>query len=227
MLRVIAVFVVLHLVSVSVFGDDLPLDDFKKTVNHARRATVTIYKYDRNGNLLGSGTGFFVSSDGWVLTCFHVTKNAYSMGVRMSKTRVVFGVLRQQLVQPGYDYAAFRIPSVRNAPYLKLSTTLPKAGTDIFAVGAPLGNNDFLTFGKVSRLVYDSARRVGIETTGISWPGSSGSPVMNVKGEVIGMTASGTSGSQNKTVKDKITWVVPAAIIEKGRQDYLRINRRR
>ena len=196
----------------------------KKIIEHAKKATVKITTYDKFGKSINSGTGFFISADGWVITCFHVVDDAYSARVQFSRRRSVYGIIRKLIVQRSYDYAAFKIP-IRNAPYLKISNDNLLVGERVFAISAPLGVADVYTVGTIKRIVFANDL-LGIMITPISNNGSSGGPVINTKGEVIGMIASGTVDKDTRIARSTdYTMAVPTGIIKEGLRKYFRRNK--
>ena len=147
---------------------------------------------------VASGSGFIVSSDGYILTNNHVVDGARSVMVRLLdrrefKARVVGG-------DPTTDVAVLKInASGLDAAPLGNSDSA-RVGEWVLAVGNPLGEN--LTFTVTQGIVSakgrsalglpgSSARSIQdfIQTDAAINPGNSGGPLVNVRGEVIGINA--------------------------------------
>lgn len=88
------------------------------------------------------------------------------------------------------DYIVFKINGFKGVP-LKVSNKRPEIGDDVFAIGSPKGLNNSLTKGTISGFRKNS--RIQIDAT--IDHGSSGGPLFNLWGEVIGITSGGIEGS--------------------------------
>lgn len=87
------------------------------------------------------------------------------------------------------DYAIFRIKGSVSAQPLGVARQFPSVGDDVFAIGSPLGLKNTLSRGIVSN--FHESPEVLIQTTAAITHGSSGGPLFNSDGEVIGVTTSG------------------------------------
>ena len=88
----------------------------------------------------------------------------------------------------GVDLAALKIQNRKNLPHLSLAASTAKVGYPVFAIGSPLAadNRDTCTQGNISRIRPDGI----IQHTATLNPGNSGGPLLNTKGEVIGVNTS-------------------------------------
>ena len=84
------------------------------------------------------------------------------------------------------DFVLFQNDINGNVPYLKLATQLPEEGEEIIVLGNPTGLESTLTRGIVSALREENGI-IYIQIDAAISPGSSGSPVLNLKGEVVGI----------------------------------------
>lgn len=158
-----------------------PADEIK-VVKHARPATVTVFTGE------GQGSGFLISSDGYILTNAHVVKNNKVVLIIFANGLQVFAdvlKVRQEL-----DIALLRTQMGKNYPYLKLGNSDKCSdGETVIAIGSPKGLEGTATKGIIS-----AVRKIpGINLTIIQTdtavnPGNSGGPLVNLKGEVIGIT---------------------------------------
>ncbi|PSO47343.1 MAG: serine protease [Cyanobacteria bacterium SW_9_44_58] len=154
-------------------------DDFFQNVPRERR-------------LRGQGSGFIVDSNGIVLTNAHVVKQADQVSVNLKDGRTFNGkVLGADSVT---DLAAIKIEG-NDLPTAKLGNSDEvRVGDWAIAVGNPLGLDNTVTLGIISTLNRPSAK-VGIpdkrldflQTDAAINPGNSGGPLLNDRGEVIGI----------------------------------------
>jgi putative serine protease PepD len=149
---------------------------------------VVSVEVQRASDVVG-GSGFVVDGRGYIITNSHVLEGAVSvMVVTNSGQRVEATVLGQD---EGTDIAVLRVVTVR-LPALRLgSSGATKVGEPVLAVGAPLGLSGTVTAGIVSALNREvrlgNARQIAIQTDASINPGNSGGPLVNARGEVIGV----------------------------------------
>ena len=164
-----------------------PIESLPSIIKRIEPSTVIVFTYDRKGNFLRLGSGFFISQNGDIITNYHVLQGASSAEVKTSdgKTYPINYILADD-EQSDIICLSVNIPSQYVYP-LSLSTTIPEVGERIIVYGSPLGLEKTVSDGIVSaiREVPDYGKLIQI-TAPVS-PGSSGSPVLNMKGEVIGV----------------------------------------
>lgn len=140
------------------------------------------------------GSGFVISSDGYVLTNAHVVNNIFDGG----KIRLVFHDDKEyQAVLVNYDEASdIALLKITNAEHDKVFKFLtwgvtPELGQDVIAIGSPMGQSFTVTFGNVSslnRFVPNAPPFVPfIQTDAAINPGNSGGPLLNSHGELVGI----------------------------------------
>ncbi|MBD2441075.1 HhoA/HhoB/HtrA family serine endopeptidase [Nostoc sp. FACHB-110] len=149
----------------------------------------------------GLGSGFIISADGIILTNAHVVANANNVSVVLKDGRLLQGNVVG--TDPVTDVAVVKIKAT-GLPVAKLGNSdnlLP--GEWAIAIGNPLGLNNTVTQGIISateRSVADlgvPTERVDfIQTDAAINPGNSGGPLLNAKGEVIGMNTAIIQGAQ-------------------------------
>lgn len=140
----------------------------------------------------GQGTGFIISSDGQVVTNAHVVEGAASITVMLSDGTERTAELVQQ--DPTRDLAVLKIDG-ENLPAARLGSSADvEVGDEVLAIGNALGLGDTpsVTTGIVSALDRElqlSGNRLTrlIQTDAAINPGNSGGPLVNAKGEVIGV----------------------------------------
>jgi len=163
------------------------IESLPSLIKRIKSSTVIIFAYDDKGEFLKLGSGFFISQNGDVITNYHVIQGASSAEIKTTDekiypiTHIVAGDEQNDVIR-----LSVNIPSQYVYP-LSLSKTSPEVGERIIVYGSPLGLENTVSDGIVSAIrdVPDYGRIIQI-TAPIS-PGSSGSPVLNMKGEVIGI----------------------------------------
>ncbi len=138
-----------------------------------------------------AGTGFIISTDGEILTNFHVVDGAGRIHVRLANDRQYEG--RVIGVDPLTDIALLKISADEALPTIPLGRSAElRLGDWVVAIGNPFGFAQTVTVGIVS----GKGRTIGagpyddfIQTDAPINPGSSGGPLLNLRGEVVGITA--------------------------------------
>src|SRR5258706_1442976 len=173
-----------------------PQDALPELVRRIKPSAVAIETFDSQGKALSRGSGFFIDADRGV-THRHVIENAYRVEVHSSNgnTYQVKGVLA---VDAEGDIALLKVdaPAHRVRP-LSLERTSPQEGESVVVIVNPFGLEGSVTNGIVSavRDIPTFGRIIQI-TASIS-PGSSGSPVVNMRGQVIGVATLQITGGQS------------------------------
>ena len=147
----------------------------------------------------GAGSGFIIDSDGSILTNHHVVDGAERLIVTLSDGRT----LRARLIgaDPDTDIALLKVDGERGLPVAPLgdSSTL-RMGEWVCAIGNPLGYEHTVTVGVVSyvgRKLFDAGLDNYIQTDAAINFGNSGGPLINTRGEVIGINAAISSRASN------------------------------
>lgn len=143
-----------------------------------------------------TGSGFVVRSDGYILTNAHVVKGAKRIEVTMNDGRNVLATMIG--IDTFSDLAVLKIDA-KDLPTLKMgSSATLRPGEFAIAIGSPLGYDHTVTLGIVSavgRSVYDINENINfIQTDAAINTGNSGGPLLNLKGEVIGVNTAVVKG---------------------------------
>ena len=148
----------------------------------------------------GVGSGFIVSEDGRVLTNAHVVEGADTVQVTLKDGRSFEGEVLG--VDPVTDVAVIDIDA-NDLPMVKVNEDELLPGEAAIAIGNPLGLDNTVTVGIISATGRTSGqvgiadKRVDfIQTDAAINPGNSGGPLLNAKGEVVGMNTAIISGAQ-------------------------------
>lgn len=136
---------------------------------------------------LSSGTGCIIDSKGLILTSSHVIAGAPSIQITISTGEVFKGEVVSVMGKDN-DLALIKIDAKKPLPVLELGDSEKvKVGQKVLAIGNPFGFNGTLTTGIVSRIDYTKNK---IQTDAAINPGNSGGPIINIHGEVIGISQS-------------------------------------
>jgi V8-like Glu-specific endopeptidase len=131
----------------------------------------------------GHGSGFFIT-DKIVVTNFHVISGENFVRIILQDKREILGQVEN--FDPDLDLAFIEVLGERMPPPLALSSTPPRVGERVLAIGSPLKLEGTLTDGLVSAL-RETENGVWIQTNAALNPGNSGGPLLNMQGEVIGI----------------------------------------
>ncbi len=157
--------------------------DIRVLVQRAKPAVVQIGAFDKENRLLYTGTGFFISADGFLLTNRHMIADADLIEARDYKG-TVYRLKKVAAVSQETDVALLQF-DVTGVPFLTLGSTANTVEGERVLV---IGNPEELTFTVSDGIV--SAFRDNRSIIQISAPishGSSGSPVLDESGQVIGI----------------------------------------
>jgi len=164
-------------------------------LKHTRPAVVLVETFDRQNKLLGRGSGFFINHQGHVITSHHVIAKAHSVSVktmdgkRYSATSLLAGNARNDIAKLLVDTGNDKIT------LLTLSAIPPEIGEDIFVIGNPSGLESTVSKGIASAYREVPGQGAVIQITAPISPGSSGGPVINTSGHVVGVvTATKVAG---------------------------------
>ncbi len=155
-----------------------------KHINSIQSSVVKI----TNDDSTVYGSGFLADGRGYILTCNHVVASGNNFQVIFDSEKKYDGrVVRRN---PDLDLALIKIQAVNLTP-LPINRTKLNVGEAIFAMGFPLNEaNASLTKGIIASY-YESEGKEYIQSDVNTLPGSSGGPLLDEKGNVVGITYSG------------------------------------
>ena len=136
----------------------------------------------------GVGSGFIISADGFVLTNAHVVEGADEVTVTLSDRREfkakVLGADRRS------DVAVLKLDAT-NLPYLRTGDSSKiRVGEWVLAIGSPFGLENTVTAGIISAKSRDTGEYLPLIQSDVAVnPGNSGGPLINLRGEVIGINS--------------------------------------
>lgn len=181
---------------------------------------------DYNAQSLGSG--FFISTDGYIITNYHVIREADTIIVGM----VDGSELEAEIVgvDPTSDLALLKVAASKEYEVLAFGSSDDlKVGEWVLAIGSPFGFDYSVTQGIVSakgRGLHTDKYVPFIQTDVAINPGSSGGPLMNLEGEVVGVNAQIVSRSggylglsfaiPSMVVKDVVAQLLEDGKVQRG-----------
>jgi serine protease Do len=165
----------------------------QNVIRVARQATPSVVSVSRDG---GSGSGVVIRRDGIVLTNAHVVGDVRTVKVELADGRTLDGTVLGR--DPSVDVAVVRIP-VSDAPTAPIGDSdRLQVGQAAIAIGNPLGLERTVTVGVVSA-INRSPRGFNldalIQTDAAISPGNSGGPLLDSRGNVIGINTAVLSGT--------------------------------
>jgi len=162
---------------------------YEKAIN----SVVTIVSLDKNSNILMTGTGFYIGNTQLIATNYHVIKGTKRLKILTAADTEhdIFDVCSSNETN---DIAILR--STINKPHLLFADAAPRVDDEIAAIGSPMGLPGSLSTGIVGAIRENNGQALYQITSPIS-PGSSGGPVLNEQGRVIGMSTFYIKGAQN------------------------------
>lgn len=177
-------------------------------------ALLKQYPTSTSQDLHRTGTGFAISEDGLIATAYHVVKDAKTVKVHLERDSFVSAKVVHS--NPSNDLAVLRID--RSTPsFLQVAPMRSaKTGDRVFTVGFPvssvLGDEPKYTEGVISSLTGARGAASFLQMTVPIQPGNSGGPLVNEKGEVVGIVTSTAAirffVEESGTLPQNVNWAV-------------------
>lgn len=180
-----------------------PTDSSGKGCQSAKSAVVTVHA----GREIGSGS--IVSAEGLVITNYHVVQGARGPGLYVKTSsgqqyggQVIAG-------DRSNDLALIRLQNSGNLPVVPLANSgITNLGQPVCAIGSPFGQAGVLTQGKLVKILPNGDLQSDVTLK----PGNSGGPLLNAKGEMIGVNKGVARSSSGSEDRDRISFATSAAI---------------
>ena len=169
--------------------------------------------------IIGSGSGFFISSQGHIVSNAHVVGSCKKIKVYENGKEILLNILDTDTKNDvGLVKGKFK-----NTKYLNIKSDGAELGEDIVAFGYPLvdtlSDSVKLTKGIVSALAGPNNNFAMIQIDAALQPGNSGGPVLNMNGLVVGIASSGLSklkmAKEHKILPENVNFAVAAPTIVK------------
>ncbi|MBI2369867.1 MAG: trypsin-like peptidase domain-containing protein [Deltaproteobacteria bacterium] len=193
-----------------------------EAINRARPAVVGVNSYKKDGKLLGRGTGFIVDAQGHLLTNHHVVAKA-------DRVEAVFSEREKVTARVLGGDASSDLSVLKIEPKSGLTTVTIgnsdaiRPGQLAIAIGNPMGLEKTITLGVISavgryRGDVNSTMNM-IQTDAAINPGNSGGPLLNIRGEVVGINSAtlGRGLGLNFAIPINDAMKVMAQLLEHGK----------
>ena len=181
----------------ALFGLSSCPPNVKDIIKKAEDATFIIYTYDEFGSPASTGSGFFIDANGTGITNYHVLDGAVKAVIKTAD-ETEYEIASVIASDKDWDIVKFSIKNKGDTfKPLNFSKKKIEKGDEIYNISSPLGLEKTFSRGDVSSL---RERKPYGEVAQITAPvshGSSGSPLMNKKGEVFAVVTYGRSDGQN------------------------------
>lgn len=157
---------------------------------------VMIEVYDQNGECFKTGSGVVIAASGYIITNFHVVSEGTSYGIRMEEEEQIY--LTDELIKyhREYDLAILRINKTVPPITIYQGQENLVRGEKVVAIGSPFG-----LFNSVSDGIISGFREINkvqmIQFSAPTSPGSSGGALLNLYGELIGISTAMLADGQN------------------------------
>jgi S1-C subfamily serine protease len=165
----------------------------------AAPSVVLIQVFNGSGTQFGTGSGF-VGADGMVITNYHVIRGAYTASARLQdgSTNPIQGVTG---CDPNRDVAVLKVDNLTAKPLPLADSDKVQIGDRVVAIGSPVAIQNTVSDGIISGI-----RSGLLQTSTPTSSGSSGGPLFNMQGEVVGITVAQIIGAQNLNFVVPINW---------------------
>lgn len=203
----------------------LSFADADKIFKENSKAVVVVVTYNEKGEPISQGSGFIVRADGAVVTNYHVISNAKDIKVKVGgKILDVEGLIHTDKEN---DLVILKVEGEK-LPVVKLGD-IAKAniGEKVYVISSPEGLENTISDGLLSGIREITSDRKVLQITAPISPGSSGGPVFNKDGEVIGIATFLIKEAQNlnfampvNIIKDKIDLKKVVAVKDSEIEDY-------
>ncbi len=183
--------------------------DADKIFKENNKAVVVIIAYDQKGKPISQGSGFIVRQDGAIVTNYHVISNAKDIAVKAGdKVIEVEGFI---YIDKENDLVILKAKG-KNLPTVKIGDINKiNIGEKVYVISSPQGLENTISDGILSGIRDITSERKILQITAPVSSGSSGGPVFNKNGEVIGIATFIIKEAQNlnfampvNLIKDKI-----------------------
>ena len=177
------IFIILYIMTIMpVFSFEVHHYTASELYKKINPAIVSVDSHLKDG--VSCGTGCIIDSDGTILTSAHILEDGTDIIVTMSNGEDYKAEIIKKIGE-NKDIAVLKI----KVPYILKTVKLGnsekiRVGDSVFAIGNPFGFNGTFTKGIISRIDYSANR---IQTDAAINPGSSGGPLLNTHGEIIGI----------------------------------------
>ncbi len=213
------------LLIVKILLPSISFADADKIFKENNKAVVVIIAYDQKGNPISQGSGFIVRHDGAIVTNYHVISNAKDIAIKAGdKVLEVEGFM---YMDKESDLVILKAKA-KNLPFVKIGDINKiNIGEKVYVISSPQGLENTISDGILSGIRDITSDKKILQITAPVSSGSSGGPVFNKNGEVIGIATFIIKEAQNlnfampvNIIKDKISSKKLTALKETVIEEY-------
>ena len=211
LLAAVLILVLFYLVYNSIGAGNI-----SERLNISSNSVVTIYSYDSNNKFIGYASGFFVNSDGYIVTSQHVVEGA-ARSFAIYKENENLNIDSMIANDPIRDIAVLKVRAV-DTPALRLGNSdKVDVGNEIYTIGAPQGLLNTVSKGIISQIRYSKGIKY-IQIDAPISPGSSGGPLLDRNLDVIGVNFAYFKEGQNLNFAIPVNYI--KALLKKSKVEY-------
>lgn len=216
---------IISITQMLIFSPSISFAEADRIFRENNKAVVVVVAYDRAGNAISQGSGFIIRADGAVVTNYHVISNASDIKIKAgSKVLKVKGFLH---IDKGNDIVILKADG-KGLPIVKIGDIARvNIGEKVYVIGSPQGLENTISDGILSGIREITQEWKVLQITAPISPGSSGGPVFNKKGEVIGVATFFIKEAQNlnfampvDVIKDKLQAKKITVLKDSALEDY-------
>ncbi|MEO0162068.1 MAG: trypsin-like peptidase domain-containing protein, partial [candidate division WOR-3 bacterium] len=175
----------------------LTQDGLNPIIKNVQPSVVSILTYDIEGKNIGQGIGFFISQNGDIITAYHVLLGASSAEIKtIDGKRYPIVTIVAEDVESDLIRASVDIPQ-KFVHTLKIGDSIPDVGEKVIVIGNTLELERTVSDGIISTVRETPKFGKIIQITAPISSNSSGSPVLNINGEIIGVATFQLTEGQN------------------------------
>ena len=176
------------LIYILIFSGTVVSQRLVEIIDQTEKAAIKVSAHTPNGDLLAESCGFFISSDGIAIFPAHMFFNSDSITVQTFNGRKL-GVQRLLQLHPQADLALVKIaaPKTREFTYLIPSKQITRENQDVLIFGHPSDMEDGMAIENIKEFKYQLFLGRISKLTGSMSAKSDGAPVINNKGELVGI----------------------------------------
>jgi tetratricopeptide (TPR) repeat protein len=192
----------------------------KQIIENNSKAVATILTYDKGNKNIAIGSGVFISSDGELVTNYHVIANRFNIRAKMT-TGAYYDIKRIIGINKALDLAILQFEA-KDVNFIKIKNKYKykdiedlKNGDEIFTLGSPFGLEKSYSAGTISNPRRKDGTIELIQFSASISSGNSGGGLFNRWGNLIGITSSSILPTSKDEIAQNLNFAIPVKYIEK------------
>ncbi len=160
-------------------------------------AVVKVKIFNKDNSQIGQGTGFFINKEGHLITSYLVIQKAYRSEIVTYEGKT-YEVILNIAIDKNFDLAKLKVDlKGDHIPWMNVTSKEPSISEKVVVIMNPESLDQTVSNGIISDFIPVSETEKIFKLSTSIPPESSGSPVLNIQGEVIGVAVSTIEGGQN------------------------------